>query len=96
MRWTPGPRGSGIGGHRGALTIAAIGHLPTALRRRVIREWLLAGGATGLTDVHLRESTPSDHRLAWTGRGGCGQRSANTRLFTERHGGTMALRFEPV
>lgn len=83
-------------GTEGALTIAAIGHLPTALRRRVIREWLLAGGATGLTDVQLRGVDALI--TAWRGQGGVavGSARANTRLFTERHGGTLALRFEPV
>lgn len=80
----------------GTLTIAAISQLPTALRRRVIRGWLLAGGATGLTDVHLRGVNALI--TAWRGQGGvavgCGR--ANTRLFAERQGGTLALRFQSV
>ena len=80
----------------GALDIAAIDHLPAALRRRVIRGWLLARGATGLTDGQLRGV---DALLtAWRGQGGVavGSDRPNTRLFAERRGGELVLRFEPV
>ncbi len=62
----------------------------------MIREWLLAGGATGLTDVQLRGVDTLI--TAWRGQGGVavGSARAHTRLFAERHGGTLALRFEPV
>lgn len=78
------------------LTVAAIDQLPAALRRRVIRGWLLAGGATGLTDGQLRSVDALI--TAWRGQGGVavGCDRPNTRLFAERRGGTLALRSEPV
>ena len=78
------------------LGVAAIGPLPAALRRRVIRRWLLSGGATGLTDGQLRAADALV--TAWRGQGGvavgCGR--PNNRLFAERRGDTLVLRFEPV
>lgn len=80
----------------GALEISAIDELPAALRRRVIRGWLLAGGATGLTDGQLRGVDALVK--AWRGQGGVavGCARPNTRLFAERRGSMLALRFEPV
>jgi len=79
-----------------ALRIEAIGQLPTALRRRVIRGWLLAGGATGLTDGQLRGVDVLVD--AWRGQGGVavGSDRPNTRLFAERRDATLVLRYEPV
>lgn len=80
----------------GVLQIAAIGDLPAALRRRVIRGWLLAGGATGLTDGQLR--CVDALITTWRGQGGVavGCDRPRTRLFAERCRGTLVLRFEPV
>ena len=80
----------------GAVQIAAIGHLPAALRRRVIRGWLLAGGATGLTDGQIRGVDALV--TAWRGQGGVavGSDLPRTRLFAERRAGTLVLRREPV
>ncbi len=80
----------------GALEIAAIGPLPTAVRRRVIRSWLLAGGANNLTDRQIRGV---DALLtSWRGQGGVavGCDRPNTRLFAERSGAILTLRFAPV
>ena len=79
-----------------ALQIGAIDQLPAALRRRVIRGWLLAGGATGLTDGQLRGVDVLV--TAWRGQGGVavGSDRPNTRLFAERRGGALVLRCEPV
>ena len=80
----------------GALGVAAIAELSCALRRRVIRAWLRAGGATGLTDVQIRAVDAMV--TGWHGQGGvavgCGV--PRTRLFAERHGGALTLRTEPV
>ena len=76
----------------GALEIAAIGPLPTAVRRRVIRSWLLAGGAKNLTDRQIRGV---DALLtSWRGQGGVavGCDQPNTRLFAERSGAILTLR----
>jgi tRNA(Ile)-lysidine synthase len=82
---------------RGAeLEVAPLAELPPSIRRRVIRRWLLAGGANDLTDGQLR----GVDRLVvdWRGRGGVAVGSAlrNQRLFAERAGGTMVLRVECV
>lgn len=80
----------------GVLGIDAIAGLPAALRRRVIRGWLLSGGASGLTDRQLRgvEALITE----WRGQGGVavGSERPNTRLFAERCGKTLTLRFEAV
>jgi len=79
-----------------AVQIPAIEQLPAALRRRVIRGWLLAGGATGLTDGQLRAVDALV--TAWRGQGGVavGSDRPNTRLFAERRSGALVLRCEPV
>ena len=80
----------------GALSVTAIAELPVALRRRVIRGWLLAGGAAGLTDGQIRavDALVAD----WRGQGGVavGGGIARTRLFAERRGVLLTLRTEPV
>ena len=80
----------------GALTIADIAPLPTALRRRVLRGWLLRGGATDLADGQLRGVDALI--TSWRGQGGVavGCATPNTRLFAERRGPRMVLRIEPV
>ena len=80
----------------GELDVARLLELPTGIRRRVIRGWLIAGGASGLTDLQIR----GVDRLAmdWRGRGGVavGSSLRNQRLFAERSGGALVLRTEPV
>ncbi|MET0451894.1 MAG: ATP-binding protein, partial [Mycobacterium sp.] len=80
----------------GELAIPEIASVPAAIRRRVIRGWLLAGGASGLTDVQIR----GVDRLVtdWRGRGGVAVGSAlrNQRLFADRRGDTLILRSEDV
>lgn len=80
----------------GPLDVSAIGPLPAALRRRVIRGWLLTGGATDLTDGQLRAVDVLV--TAWRGQGGVavGCDRPRTRLFAERCAGSLVLRFEPV
>jgi tRNA(Ile)-lysidine synthase len=78
------------------LDVAPLSGLPAALRRRVIRSWLLGGGGSDLTDGQIR----GVDRLVvdWRGRGGVAVGSAlrNQRLFAERTGGTLLLRVESV
>lgn len=76
--------------------VDVIQDLPVALRLRVIRGWLLTGGATGLTDLQIRavDALVTD----WRGQGGVAVGCAvpRTRLFAERRGTRLALRCEPV
>lgn len=78
------------------LDVTAIATLPAALRRRVIRGWLLGGGAIGLTDVQIRAVDALV--TGWRGQGGvavgCG--IPHTRLFAQRRGSALMLRTEPV
>ncbi len=78
------------------LAVAPLVALPAAVRRRAIRSWLLAGGASALTDVQLR----GVDRLVvdWRGRGGVAVGSAlrNQRLFADRRDGVLVLRREAV
>ncbi len=78
------------------LAVAAVRDLPVALRRRVLRGWLLAGGATGLTSIQIRSVDALI--TAWRGQGGVavGSPVPRTRLFAERSGGVLRLRSEPV
>ena len=80
----------------GELAVAALAGMAVGVRRRVIRGWLLAGGASGLTDGQLR----AVDRLVvdWRGRGGVAVGSAlrHQRLFAERRGDVLILRREPV
>lgn len=70
--------------------------LPDPVRRRVIRGWLLAGGATGLTDKQIRgvDTLVTD----WRGQGGVAVGSAlrGQRLIAGRRDGVLTLRIEPV
>jgi tRNA(Ile)-lysidine synthase len=70
--------------------------LPDPVRRGVIRRWLIAGGAIGLTDKQIR----GVDRLitAWRGQGGVAVGSAlrNQRLVAGRGGGVLTLHREPV
>ncbi|ORB89834.1 tRNA lysidine(34) synthetase TilS [Mycobacterium persicum] len=78
------------------LDTAALTALPGPVRRRVIRSWLLGGGATGLTDKQIRgvDALVTD----WHGQGGVavGSASRGQRLFAGRRDGVLSLRLEPV
>jgi tRNA(Ile)-lysidine synthase len=80
----------------GGLDTARLAALPDALRRRVIRGWLIAGGASGLTDTQIRAA----NRLvtAWRGQGGVAVASTlrRQRLIAGRHDGVLRLHIEPV
>ncbi|MBJ7386055.1 MAG: tRNA lysidine(34) synthetase TilS [Mycolicibacterium sp.] len=80
----------------GGLAVDRMAELPAAIRRRVIRGWLLAEGATGLTDKQIRavDLLITD----WRGRGGVAVESPHRgqRVFAERRGDRLALRREPV
>lgn len=91
----------GAQAHRDALTgaglsVAALAPLPAAIRRRAIREWLVAGGARGLTDVQLRGVDALV--TAWRGQGGVAVPSplSRQRLIAGRRDGTLTLHTEPV
>jgi tRNA(Ile)-lysidine synthase len=49
------------------LDVAALAQAPAALRRRVLRRWLLNAGVTELTDAHLRAADDLIGR--WSGQG---------------------------
>jgi len=70
--------------------------LPEAVRRRVIRGWLLAGGACDLTDKQIRgvDALVTD----WRGQGGVavGSPLRSERLFAGRRDGMLSLYREPV
>ncbi|MGK2879325.1 MAG: tRNA lysidine(34) synthetase TilS [Mycobacterium sp.] len=70
--------------------------LPAAVRRRVIRLWLLASGATDLTDIHIR--AVDDLVVRWRGQGGVAVPSAllRTRMFISRRDGVLRMHTEPV
>lgn len=78
------------------LDTAALSGLPDVVRRRVIRRWLLAGGATGLTDKQIRGVDALV--TAWRGQGGVavGSTLRGQRLFVGRRDGVLSLRVEPV
>jgi tRNA(Ile)-lysidine synthase len=78
------------------LDTARLAALPAAIRRRVIRGWLLAGGATDLADEHLRGVDALV--VAWRGQGGVAVASAlrEQRLFAGRRDGVLTLYREPV
>lgn len=80
----------------GGLDTARLSALPDALRRRVIRAWLLAGGACDLTDTQIR----AVDRLvaAWRGQGGVavGSGLRKQRLFAARRAGVLVMHTEPV
>ena len=78
------------------LDTQALTALPDSVRRGVIRSWLAAGGAIGLTDKQIR----GVDRLvtAWRGQGGVavGSTLRNQRLVAGRDGQLLTLRAEPV
>jgi tRNA(Ile)-lysidine synthase len=78
------------------LDARALTALPDPVRRGVIRSWLLAGGAIGLTDKQIR----GVDRLvtAWRGQGGVavGSTLRYQRLVAGRTGGLLTLHREPI
>jgi tRNA(Ile)-lysidine synthase len=78
------------------LNIEALAALPGVIRRRVIRGWLLAGGATGLTDKQIRGVDTLV--TGWRGQGGVavGSTLRDQRLVAGRSDGALTLRREPV
>jgi tRNA(Ile)-lysidine synthase len=89
--------GSGIAGSAGgSLDTARLAALPEAVRRRVIRGWLLAGGASGLTDKQIRGVDTLV--TAWRGQGGVavGSPLRSRRLIAGRRDGMLTLHTEPV
>jgi len=78
------------------LDTRALAALPGPVRRGVIRSWLLAGGAIGLTDKQIRGV--DSLVTAWRGQGGVavGSTLPNHRLVAGRSGGLLTLGREPV
>lgn len=78
------------------LAVAALVGLPAAVRRRVIRRWLLRGGASGLTDKQIRAVDALV--MAWRGQGGVavGSDLRNQRLFAGRRDGKLVLYSQAV
>ncbi|OBB75231.1 tRNA lysidine(34) synthetase TilS [Mycolicibacterium monacense] len=78
------------------LDTARLAELPAAIRRRVIRSWLLAGGARGLTDTQIQRVDALVS--AWHGQGGVAVPSASVRqrLIAGRRDGLLTLHHEPV
>lgn len=78
------------------LQAPALAELPDPVRRRVIRAWLLAGGATGLTDKQIRGVDALV--TAWRGQGGVAVGSAlrGERLIAGRRDGVLTMWREPV
>ncbi|QWF81429.1 tRNA lysidine(34) synthetase TilS [Amycolatopsis sp. CA-230715] len=60
----------GITAEDGQLAVGELEPLPPALRRRVLRRWLLDAGVKELTDAHLRSVDELVGR--WRGQGGVG------------------------
>jgi tRNA(Ile)-lysidine synthase len=83
-------------GTGGALDTARLAVLPEAVRRRVIRGWLLAGGASGLTDKQIRGVDTLVTR--WRGQGGVavGSPPRRRRIIAGRRDGMLTLHTEPV
>jgi tRNA(Ile)-lysidine synthase len=80
----------------GGLDARALTALPDPVRRGVIRGWLIAGGAIGLTDKQIRGVDTLV--TAWRGQGGVAVGSAlrRQRLVAGRSGGQLTLRQETV
>jgi tRNA(Ile)-lysidine synthase len=80
----------------GGLDASRLLDLPEAIRRRVIRGWLLAGGASGLTDKQIRGVDTLV--TAWRGQGGVavGSLLRSRRLIAGRRDGMLTLHTEPV
>ncbi len=78
------------------LNVAALTALAGPVRRRVIRGWLLAGGATDLTDKQIRAVEALV--TGWHGQGGVavGSSLPAERLFAGRRDGALTLWREPV
>lgn len=78
------------------LDTRALGELPDPVRRRVIRRWLLAGGATGLTDQQIRGVDKLV--TGWRGQGGVavGSQLRGRRLVAGRRDGLLELRPETI
>jgi tRNA(Ile)-lysidine synthase len=78
------------------LQARALAALPDPVRRRVIRGWLLAGGATGLTDKQIRGVDTLI--TGWRGQGGVAVGSAlrGERLIAGRRDGVLSMWREPV
>jgi tRNA(Ile)-lysidine synthase len=78
------------------LRVEGLAELPAALRRRVIRGWLLEVGATALTDVQLRAVDALVG--AWRGQGGAAVSSPlqYQRLVVTRRAGYLTVAAQPV
>jgi tRNA(Ile)-lysidine synthase len=78
------------------LDTTALAGLPAPVRRGVIRRWLLAGGAIGLTDKQIRGVDTLV--TAWRGQGGVAVASTlrGQRLVAGRASGVLSLRREPI
>jgi tRNA(Ile)-lysidine synthase len=78
------------------LDTRALAPLPDPVRRGVIRGWLIAGGAIGLTDKQIRGVDALV--TSWRGQGGVAVGSAlrQQRLIAGRRDGILALHQEPV
>lgn len=78
------------------LSVATLAPLPAAVRRRVIRRWLLAGGACELSDKQIRavDALVTD----WRGQGGVAVPGGvpRERLFAGRRDDVLTLYREPV
>jgi tRNA(Ile)-lysidine synthase len=87
---------AGGDGIAGGLEVARLAALPDAIRRRVIRGWLLAGGASDLTDKQIRGV--DSLVTTWRGQGGVavGSPLRSRRLIAGRRNGTLTLHTEPV
>lgn len=79
-----------------ALDARALSALPAPVRLRVIRGWLLAGGAIGLTDKQIR--AVDTLVTGWRGQGGVavGSTMPGQRLFAGRRDGLLTLRYEEI
>ena len=78
------------------LEVSALAVLPSAVRRRVIRAWLLGHGACDLNDGQLRAVEALITQ--WRGQGGVAVPDAvpAERLFVARRDGLLTLYREPV
>ncbi|OYN79611.1 tRNA lysidine(34) synthetase TilS [Mycolicibacterium sphagni] len=78
------------------VAVTALAELPTAVRRRVIRRWLLGGGAANLTDKQIRAVDALV--TAWHGQGGVavGSDLRQQRLFAARRDGRLTMYTQPV
>ncbi|MEE2855459.1 MAG: tRNA lysidine(34) synthetase TilS [Actinomycetota bacterium] len=78
------------------LLVQALAGLDAPVRRRVIRTWLLTGGATNLTDKQIRGVDALV--TGWHGQGGVavGSSVPEERLFAGRRDGVLRLWSEPV